>query len=39
MTPDEAVDRVLGALREADIAHMLTGALASNHYGVERSMP
>ncbi len=37
MTPDEAVDCVLGALRSAGIPHMVTGALASNHYGIERS--
>lgn len=37
MTPRDAVIRVLGALREAGKPHMVTGALASNHYGIERS--
>ena len=37
MTPHEAVERVITALRAADLAHLVTGALASNHYGIERS--
>jgi len=37
MTPHEAVRRVVEALHTAGIAHLVTGALASNHYGIERS--
>lgn len=37
MTPSEAVRRVVEALRAAGSAHLVTGALASNHYGIERS--
>ena len=37
MTPREAVLRVLAALQEIGAAHFVTGALASNHYGIERS--
>ena len=37
MTPHEAVERVIAALRAAGQAHLVTGALASNHYGIERS--
>ena len=37
MTPHEAVERVITALRAAGAAHLVTGALASNHYGIERS--
>ena len=39
MTPREAVLRVLAALKEIGTAHLVTGALASNHYGIERSTP
>jgi hypothetical protein len=37
MSPREALNTVLTALRAANVEHMLTGALASNHYGIERS--
>jgi hypothetical protein len=37
MTPREAILRVLEALKLAKTPFMITGALASNHYGVERS--
>jgi hypothetical protein len=37
MTPHEAVARVITALKGAGLSHLVTGALASNHYGIERS--
>ena len=37
MSPKEAVRVVVGALQDARIAHMVTGSLASNYYGIERS--
>ena len=36
MTPHAAVARVLAALQSASLGHLVTGALASNHYGIER---
>jgi hypothetical protein len=37
MTPAVAVHRVLTALQQAGLAHLVTGAIASNYYGIERS--
>lgn len=37
MTALETVHRTLAALRAVNIPHMLTGALVSNFYGIERS--
>jgi hypothetical protein len=37
MSPHEAVGRVIAALKTAGLNHLFSGALASNHYGIERS--
>jgi len=37
VTSRDAILRVLGALKETGKAHLVTGALASNYYGIERS--
>ena len=37
MTPHAAVHRVLQTLIDASLPHLVTGALASNYYGIERS--
>lgn len=37
MTPHEAVAQVIAALKAGGLSHLVTGALASNYYGIERS--
>lgn len=37
MTLEEATSRVIAALEEAGVAHMLVGGLTSNYYGIPRA--